>query len=212
MAHKRKKRRSAKQIAATKHLIAHNKKHGHKKSRKKRAKHHGPVLAGMRHVSRANLAHFSRGTKLVPVSAVKHAIDKASSEMRKMAAHCKTEIAKAKRGAGKKRKKTRRKKARKKTHHKKHHTHAKHHAHKTPHHHKKKTHRKKTHRKGHKKHHGEKTITAATLLGGRRKGKKRVSMKRWVCEAPVRTGCGGGASGGHVLGDLSSNTARRLRR
>lgn len=36
-------------------------------------------------------------------------------------------------------------------------------------------------------------------------------MQRWVCEAPVRTGCGGGARGGHVLGDRSSTRAVRYR-
>jgi hypothetical protein len=55
-------------------------------------------------------------------------------------------------------------------------------------------------------------VTAAEILGGvvgtakapgktaRRSGRK--PAKIWVCGGPVRTGCGGGKKGGHVMGHL----------
>jgi hypothetical protein len=57
------------------------------------------------------------------------------------------------------------------------------HAHKTHSH-------KKRARKGHK------TVSAASILKAARK------PKIWVCVGRVRTGCGGGKRGGHVMGNI----------
>jgi hypothetical protein len=123
---------------------------------------------------------------------VKAATDRAALEMRRAAAACKAEIKRVRKAAKKAgHKKPKHRKKAHKAHHAKHKVH----------------HHKKAHHKAHKKH--ERTVTARQLLAGRRGHR---GMKTWVCEAPVRTGCGGGARGGHVLGDLSKNTARRLRR
>lgn len=43
------------------------------------------------------------------------------------------------------------------------------------------------------------------------KGRRVKVMKTWVCSGPVRTGCGGGKTGGHVLGNLTDHRAVRIR-
>jgi hypothetical protein len=157
-------------------------------------------------------------------SSLKKIADKAAGDMKRMAAQCKADIAKARRAAtvaAKKKFGAPKRKHHKKKHHKKKHSHAKakratfadvrqptfgggfgHTARKTHKHRGKKKHGKKHH-----KH--ETSVSASRLIGGATRGKK--GMQRWVCEAPVRTGCGGGARGGHVLGDRSKNRAIRLR-
>jgi hypothetical protein len=144
------------------------------KSKKKSGKHKGH--------GRKKRARKRRPGKaaVAQAHAVKATMDRAAAEMKRMAAKCNADIRRAKASAtraaksgGKKRKP--RKTSRKKTAH---------------HHH-------------HAKHSG--TVSAAALLRGAAKGRKAKAtrgmpkaLKRWTCEAPVRTGCGGGARGGHV--------------
>lgn len=129
---------------------------------------------------------------------------------------------------GPKKKKARHKK--KRASHKKktaHHHHAKktHRKKTTHHHHAKKASRKKSSRKfspgyfGHKKktafQHAH--VSAAGILKGavkrgnahaRARGGK---MNFWACAGPVRSGCGGGKAGGHVVGSGRMVRATRVR-
>jgi len=47
-----------------------------------------------------------------------------------------------------------------------------------------------------KKHGG--TVTAASII----KGARDKNLKAWVCVGRIRSGCGGGRKGGHVVGHL----------
>lgn len=50
-----------------------------------------------------------------------------------------------------------------------------------------------------RKHVETPATTKATTRG---KGRRAVALKTWVCTGPVRSGCGGGATGGHVVNPL----------
>lgn len=185
--------------------------HGHKKKAKHRR---APSLHGTRQPKfTAAGSYFGHKHASAQGHAIKSMADKAAADMKRLAEQCKLDVkravAAAKKIKAKKPKKARKKKAKKhghkKAHHKKHHKVA-HHA-KAPKHHKKTHHHVAKHRHAvhrakkarHGKHH-EKHVTASQVLGMRpKKARKKISMKRWTCEAPVRTGCGGGAKGGHVL-------------
>lgn len=170
--------------------------------------------------------HKKKGHKAHPAHTVHAAVAAAERKLEAVTRQCKADVDKARAQALKSAKKTHKKKASKKrskkgAHHKR--------GHKAAHHHKK-THKKAAHRHHKKaKHVGHmgpapgfrvgrsagpgfaRPITAAEILGRPKRRAKKASLKRWVCEAPVRTGCGGGARGGHVLGDFSKNRAVRIR-
>lgn len=48
--------------------------------------------------------------------------------------------------------------------------------------------------------HVETPVTAKTTLRG--KGRRAKPLKTWTCTGPVRSGCGGGATGGHVVNPI----------
>jgi len=71
-------------------------------------------------------------------------------------------------------------------------------------------HHKKAARMGgaHERH----EVTAASIIHGAKVGARRGRYASfWVCAGPKRTGCGGGARGGHVLGSGRLYRAERVR-
>lgn len=150
------------------------KKAGHHAGRRKKS-HKRTARKGTHHKSRrtkkyGSMAHTLSAGSPQTARAVKQVMDKAAHEMKKL----KTELQKCEVAVKKTRGHVKRSGPRRKKHHKKAGKHAAKH------------HRAKRHHKGHS------GVSAGAIIRG-------AKVKSWTCTGPRRTGCGGGARGGHVM-------------